>query len=124
MSQEPYTKVSHIPLDRERRVDPDQPLTAEELKQVQSVTGGATWLSTQTRPDLSWSVSEVSGIRTVEALEKANRLVTRTKNNSNICLRFPKRPIASEDLALLVLKSELPAVESSADGCVSGYMLH
>ena len=94
--QTPYAEnVERMPSYRARQSDPEQPLPAEELTQVQRITGACNWLSTQTRPDLSWSCSAIPGVKTVDAIRQANKRVDKACSGAAICLRFPNAPMIS-----------------------------
>jgi hypothetical protein len=146
--QTPYAEnVEKMPSDRARQREPEQPLAADELTQVQRITGACNWLSTQTRPDLSWSCSAIPGESTVDAIRQANKLVEKTRAGASICLRFPKRAFPIDDIALLmytdaswanmpncksqqghvfalVSKRELANAAESKDGTICGLIIH
>ena len=54
--------VDEIPMTRLRASQVTQKMTPNEIKSVQSVAGAANWMATQTRPDLSFDVSELVGL--------------------------------------------------------------
>ena len=146
--QTPYAEtVEKMPSDRARQREPEQTLAADELTQVQRITGACNWLSTQTRPDLSWSCSAIPGESTVDAIRQANKLVEKTRAGASICLRFPKRAFPIDDIALLmytdaswanmpncksqqghvfalVSKRELANAAESKDGTICGLIIH
>ena len=87
VQQAPYAEnVERMPSARARQRDPELPLSAEELTQVQRITGACNWLSTQTRPDLSWSCSAIPGVKTVDAIRQANKPMDKARSGAAICL--------------------------------------
>ena len=106
VDQEKYAEmVSEIPLTRQRAAQTDDKMTAQEIKAVQSVAGAGNWVATQTRPDLSFDVSELVGLvshdGTVACIKKANKLVKRLKAAKSAKLVFrPLRDTSLQDLRL------------------------
>ena len=63
VDQNEYTKlIKPIPISPSRKKSLDADLTTEEHKQYQSLLGKLLWLSSQTRPDLSYDTMEHSTI--------------------------------------------------------------
>ena len=93
LSQKEYVnELKEIPIDPLRKNVKDYPVTSEEKESLRSLIGQLNWLATQTRPDLSYAVSELSSAvkeATVAHLLKANKIVKHCKNN-NISICFPK----------------------------------
>ena len=93
VTQDKYSEmVTEIPMTRARAAQVTQKMTPKEIKEVQSVAGAANWMSTQTRPDLAFDVSELVGLishdGTVQCIKKANKLVKKVKSGSESCLIF------------------------------------
>ena len=108
VEQDKYTDmVDEIKIDPRRRSQTHEKMTVEEIRAVQSVAGAGNWLATQTRPDLSFDVSELVGLvshdGTVECLRKANKLVKRMKAHKENRLIF--RPITGTSLTDLRIKA-------------------
>ena len=96
--------LDEIPASRER-VRAGGTLTPTEVTEVQRAVGAVNWLATQTRPDLSFGVSELASLGNVDsdmatAFKKANKLVRRAKRNRDFGLVF--RPLGTDvdDLVL------------------------
>ena len=80
-----------IEIQSDRLKEKDSPLSREESDLLRSVIGKLNWLATQTRPDLSFDVCELSTnlkCGTVRLLEKANDVIKKAKYNT-IFLHFP-----------------------------------
>ena len=80
-----------IEIESCRLKEKESPLNREETDLLRSVIGKLNWLATQTRPDLSFDVCELSTrlkSGTVKLLEKANDVIKKAKYNS-IFLHFP-----------------------------------
>ena len=59
VSQNMYAStIKRVEIDAKRRLQVDETLTPEELKQYQSLLGQLSWLSGQTRPDLKYDTLE------------------------------------------------------------------
>ena len=98
IEQEKYADmVDDIPMTRFRASQVTQKMIPSEIKSVQSIAGAANWMATQTRPDLSFDVSELVGLiahdGTVQCMKRANKLVKRMKSNKGFCLKSPKKSL-------------------------------
>ena len=86
IGQRKYTEeLQEIKIDLSNKESNDRLITEDERKSLRSVVGQLNWLATQTRPDLSFSVSELGSNfkeATVKHLVKANKLVKRAKINA------------------------------------------
>ena len=93
LSQNKYTKdIQEIEVDASRLSDPNQPVNEEEKTALRSVIGQLNWLATQTRPDLSYDVCDLSTSlkdATVSMISRANRVIRKAKLQ-DVCLHFPK----------------------------------
>lgn len=93
INQKSYTDELHeVEIDSSRKADKERKLDEKEKTLLRSVIGQLNWLATQSRPDLSYAVSELSSNQrnaTVKHLIKANKLIRRSKMN-NVSLFFPK----------------------------------
>ena len=125
VSQEQYTKkLQVIPVEKETvQQNKSRLLTENELKSLQTVTGQCNWVASQTRPDISFPVLELSMScknATVGHLLQANKVVKRIKTEPHY-LQFPRLGSLS-DLRLIVYSDashgNLPDGVSSAGGHV------
>ena len=67
-------------------------LTPEEKKQYRAMVGQLSWIATQTRPDISFDVCELSSVfekATVEDMLRANKVVKKVQDRA-VAVRFPK----------------------------------
>ena len=79
-------------IDRERALMKNDPLTAKESQQLKAVAGQLNWVSSQTRPDISFDSCQVSVSckdATIEDLFKANKSVKKLKSE-HVSLQYPK----------------------------------
>ena len=84
-------KLQEIDIKANRRVDKQSSITEDEREELRSVIGKLNWLATQTRPDLSYDVCELSTSLkngTVGLLIKANKVIKKAKFN-DVFLNFP-----------------------------------
>ena len=75
-------------------------LTEEETKQYRGIVGQLNWISTQTRPDISFDVCELSSVfdeAKVDDLLRANKVVKNAQSRS-VAVRFPK--LADKQLSI------------------------
>jgi len=105
LNQTPYAEmIDELWWDKSQ--SETQPLTAEQVTAVQSVCGAGNWLSTQSRPDISWLVSDTISSLSVDnnlsVLKKANKLVRLIKSNAATKICFEKLPCNLEDLCLVI----------------------
>ena len=81
-------------------------LTADEVKEIQSVAGAGNWVSTNTRPDVAWSMSNLIGelahTGTVSVLKLANKFVRTLQNTKDARLTFRPLPGKLSELVLHV----------------------
>ena len=64
--------------------DNNKPLTAMEFKAYRAASGKLTWLSEQTRPDVSYDVVNLTGHNkdaTVKNLKDANKVIKKVKSS-------------------------------------------
>ena len=62
-------------------------LNEEELKSFRALIGQLLWVSNQTRPDVSFNLSELSGLvnhATVEHILRANKVLKMPKSNQSL----------------------------------------
>ena len=83
LSQKPYRDtLEEIPVDK--LDDNNKPLTAMEFKAYRAASGKLTWLSEQTRPDVSYDVVNLTGHNkdaTVKNLKDANKVIKKVKSS-------------------------------------------
>jgi len=93
LSQADYCDLLDEPPIDPKRPD-DSPLTAADIKVIQCVTGAVNWLSTQTRPDLSFDTSALAGdsgpTGTYGALKKACKLIRKARHAKDVKVTFRK----------------------------------
>ena len=73
-------KLKCIPVEWSRNLK--DRISATEVTETKQLIGQLNWLATQTRPDLSYDVSELSSMlkqENVECLKQANRVAKKAK---------------------------------------------
>lgn len=85
LGQDEYVKkLRCIPLEPGRNLK--DAISSTEVTETRQLIGQLNWLATQTRPDLSYDVSELSSIlkqENVECLKQANRVVKKAKKEKS-----------------------------------------
>ena len=93
ISQNEYISgMKEIPTARTRQAQRFSPLNATEIDELKSLVGQLNWTATQTRPDLSYEVLELSIMKNhphVDHLLKANKAVRKLKREENSIL-YPR----------------------------------
>ena len=77
-------RLESVPITKERKEDPTAKATPEEVSDFRSVLGALQWLSTQSRPDISFMVNQLQkrvNMLEVKDLEVANQIVRIVKKN-------------------------------------------
>ena len=85
-------EINQIEISRERTKNKSDKLTDDELKSYRTLIGQLSWAANQTRPDISFSVCELSSAvkhATVEHLLKANKVLKNVKDQQ-VVLTFPR----------------------------------
>ena len=96
------SSISTIPLSLERLKDPLQVLNKDETTSLRSALGQLNWLSNMTRPDISYSVSRISGhIKQAKIMhiKEANKLIKYVKDTPST-VSFPSLDIASTQVVV------------------------
>lgn len=92
VSQKKYLEdLKEIEIETNRRKEKQSPITEVERQELRSAIGKLNWLATQTRPDLSYEVCELSTSLkngTVELIMKANKAIKKAKYNT-VFLHYP-----------------------------------
>ena len=93
VSQNEYLNdLTEIKIKETRCSEKNSPINDEERTELRAVIGQLNWLATQTRPDLSYEVCELSTSLksgTVELLLKCNKVIKKAKHNT-VFLYYPK----------------------------------
>ena len=95
------SEMKEIPIARTRRAQRFLPLNATEIDELKSLVGQLNWTATQTRPDLSYEVLELSIMKNhpqVDHLLRASKAVRKLKREENSIL-YP-RLRSSKDMEL------------------------
>lgn len=85
-------EIKPIPLSEVRRLNKDDEVTESERTQLRSIIGKLNWVTTQTRPDLSFEVSRLASKvnkAKVHNIVEINKVVKKAKSEE-VVLRFPK----------------------------------
>ena len=116
------SELEEIHLQKGRKLEKKSPLNEDEAKSLISLAGQINWLSTQTRPDLSYDALELNMCKkqpTVENIVRANKAVRQAQQTTHVY--FPDLG-NREDLYLCVYSDaswgNLPDSVSSAQGHV------
>ena len=121
LDQTPYaTDIDEIQVRINGRSN-DAPLEKEELTELRSVTGQIHWVSSQTRPDLSFDALELSIERnnaTVSTLKRAKKVVKKVKEISSKVLFQTIGEIVGLKVYTDASFCNLPDGKSSAGGYV------
>ena len=93
LSQSMYVKsIKEIPIRPSRKLRKNDKVTSEEEKLLRTAIGQLNWVATQTRPDLSYDVLELSMITnraTVDHLLQANKVIRKLKSEA-LQIKFPR----------------------------------
>lgn len=93
LTQKRYVaEIEEITIENHRKCNTNVPLNVEESQALRSLIGKLNWLSTQTRPDLSYPVSQLGSNfknATIKHIIQANKVVRRCKQQ-DIHMLFPK----------------------------------
>ena len=102
LDQQNYVdNLSKIDIDIERRKNLTAPLTTYEKEILQSKIGQLLWLCNQTRPDISFHISNLASNlnrATINQLIHCNKIISKVKSN-NLKLQYQK---LQGDLKLVV----------------------
>ena len=93
IAQEKYLdKLKEIEVSSSRLKEKTSPITEEERSELRAAHGKLSWLATQTRPDLSYDVCDLTTSLkhgTVELIQKTNKVIKKAKYN-RVFLHYPK----------------------------------
>ena len=98
--------------------EPEEKPTAEQIKAAQGLVGELLWLSTRTRPDLSFAVAWLGrgvGKYPARVCEYGKHVLGYVTNTSNVCLRYGKCSPALEEGSDLAFKSTMTKLEIFCD---------
>ena len=76
-------KLKLIPLENRH---PEDEISTEEISEIRKVIGQLNWLATQTRPDLSYDISDLSSAlkqKNVDCIKQVNRTVKMAKREKS-----------------------------------------
>ena len=124
LSQQRYIdSIKEIPISSAQKLRKHDKVTSEEEKLLRTAIGQLNWVATQTRPDISYDVLELSMITnraTVDHLLQANKVIRKLKSES-LQIKFPRLGNLS-NLQLLLFNdasyANLPDGTSSTGGRV------
>ena len=92
LSQRKYvSELQEVPIENHRKQCVNSPLTEKEKTQLRSISGKLNWLSTETRPDLAYKVSQLASNMknpTIKSLINANTIIKYVKQR-NVDMFFP-----------------------------------
>ena len=104
ISQNEYiSEMKEIPIARTRQARRFSPLNATEIDELKSLVGQLNWTATQTRPDLSYEVLELSIMKNhpqVDHLLRASKAVKKLKREENSML-YPRLG-SFEDMEVII----------------------
>ena len=91
IDQDAYIQnIKEIEINRERKIDKDSAINFDEKQQLRSTIGQLNWVSTQTRPDITFDTCEVS-VRlkdaTIRDIIKVNKIIRKLKAEK-VSLKF------------------------------------
>ena len=93
LDQQDYIeKLQEITIKAERKKEVQGELTDEERSKLKAVSGQLLWVTTQTRPDMSFescSVSNAGKTPTVQNLLDANKAIRKMRASNEVKLKFP-----------------------------------
>jgi hypothetical protein len=91
-------RLEPIPIDKNRRLTPEALVTETERSDFRSVLGSLQWLSTQSRPDISFTVNQLQkrvNKLNINDLEVANKVVKIVKScDLSLCFRNLGKDVA------------------------------
>ena len=93
-------RLESVPISKDRKNQPSSKATPEEVSDFRSVLGALQWLSTQSRPDISFMVNQLQkrvNMLEVKDLEVANQIVRIVKKHE-VSLTFRN---LGEDVAIV-----------------------
>ena len=98
LSQKEYIQdIPNIPISRDRRSNPQSPITKDELQSFRGLIGSLQFAATNTRPDISCKLSllqaKISNA-TVSDLIQGNRILEEAKKHSQTSIRIQAIPIS------------------------------
>ena len=85
-------EIEYIPITPLQKAKKDEPLSSDDIRLLRGVLGKLNWIAGMTRPEISFSVSQLSSHiahATVSDLITANKVVKFVKSRSSF-IKFPK----------------------------------
>ncbi|CAL4230517.1 unnamed protein product [Meganyctiphanes norvegica] len=103
LHQNPEMEKSQTPLiSQDRLTSKDAPLAANELRMLRGICGQLNWIASQSRPDLSFDVCDLScSIKDARImdLQRAAKVVRKAKS-SCVSLKFPSLDLATTKVVI------------------------
>ena len=120
-----FDDVAPIPVDKRRRMKPDDPLTDKEVTQLRSLIGKLAWPARETMPQIAFDVSEAQqkmADRCVRRLTEVNALLRKAKKveKEQGVIRIPRIDL---DRRCMVAFSDASFDNMPRHGSQGGYMI-
>ena len=96
--------VEQVPIEKERRVEPESPLKPEEKSEFRSLLGVLSWLAQQTRIDIAVAVNKLAQRiekSTIGDLMQANSVAKQVVKTKERCLVIRRNIFDPKNLALV-----------------------
>eukprot|EP00435_Cladocopium_sp_Y103_P035320 s3392_g9.t1 len=117
LSQSSYVrKISSIPIDPNRKTQPELPVTEAERLALRGLVGSLQYASTNTRPDLASRLSLLQSEipkATVNTLQEGNKLLHEAKKHHDVTITI--RPIPVKDFRFMAFSDASFASQKKPD---------